>query len=129
MKFGQVEELLGVIFAIDRKPFPPGAAGTWFEILQTIGYDDAKQAVHEHYTSTGARDHSGNARPVLPVDVRSRATAISENRFRAAQRTALAGPRPRLGSTDRPPEVEATVETARAKIEEALRKHREKVAA
>lgn len=129
MKFDQAKELLTLISSIDRKPFPEGAAGTWFEILQHVDFADAKQAIHEHYTSLGARDSSGNARPVLPVDIRSRAQAIAEVRKRASERTALPGPYVRRGSTGRPPEVEATVETARAKIEEALRKHREKVAA
>ncbi len=129
MKFDQAKELLTLISSIDRKPFPEGAAGTWFEILKGVDFNDAKRAIHEHYTSLGARDSQGNARPVLPVDIRSRATAIAEARARAAQRTALPAPYIRRGSTNRPPEIEATVETARAKIEEALRKHREKVAA
>jgi hypothetical protein len=129
MKFDQAKELLTLISSIDRKPFPEGAAGTWYEILQHVDFGDAKQAIHEHYTSLGARDSQGNARPVLPVDIRSRATAIAEARARAARRTALPSPYIRRGSVGRPPEVEATVESARERIALALQKHREKVAA
>jgi hypothetical protein len=129
MNFDQVSELLLTISSIDRKPFPETAAGVWYEILRQIHYDDAKQAVHEHYTSLGARDGSGNARPILPADIRSRASAIAEVRARAAQRTALPAPRVRVGSTGRPAAVEETLEQARARIDAALAKYREKVAA
>jgi hypothetical protein len=129
MNLDQVKELLSTISSIDRKPFPDNAAGVWYEILRELHYDDAKQAVHEHYTSLGARDGRGDARPILPVDIRSRATAIAEVRDRARNRNQLPAPYIRRGSTDRPPEVEATVETARKKIDEALARYREKIAA
>ena len=129
MKMHEVETLLSEIQSIDRKPFPDGAAATWLSILDGVTYADARQAVHDHYTSFGARDGKGDARPILPVDIRSRAHALAEHRARVAQRNALAGPRERRGSVGRPPDVEATLETARATIEQALAKYREKVAA
>ena len=129
MKPHETRELLELIQSIDRKPFPPNAPTIWYEIQIRVEYQDAKQAVHDHYTSFGARDGKGDVRPILPVDIRSRAAALAEHRARAAQRTALPGPYVRRGSTDRPPDIEATVETARKRIDEALAKYREKVAA
>lgn len=119
MRFDQVKELLTMISDIDRRPFPDGAAATWYEILHNVHFVDARQAVHEHYTSTGARDSQGNPRPVLPVDVRSRGKAIAEARARAELRKALPAARPRLGSTGRPAEVEAELARARAAIARA----------
>lgn len=123
MRFEQAKELLTLISSIDRRPFPEGAAGTWYEMLRDVLFADAKQAIHEHYTSNGARDGSGNARPVLPVDVKSRAKAIAETRARAAQRTALPGPRQRLGSTGRPAHVEAELAAARRAAERAAERY------
>jgi hypothetical protein len=123
MKPHEVEELLLTIQSIDRKPFPPNAPMTWYEILRDVAYIDAKQAVHEHYTSLGARDGRGDVRPILPVDIRSRASALAEHRARSMARNALPGPRERRGSIGRPAEVEAELAAARARVAEALARH------
>jgi hypothetical protein len=125
MKFDQAKELLVLISDIDRRPFPEGAAAIWFEMLRTVHFEDAKQAIHEHYTSLGARDGSGNARPVLPVDVKSRAKAIAEVRARASMRHALPEPAQRLGSTGRPAHVEAELARARLIAARASEKYAE----
>lgn len=125
MKFEQAKELLQLISDIDRRPFPEGAAATWYEMLRTVDFADAKQAIHEHYTSHGARDSRGDVRAVLPVDVKSRAKGIAETRARAAQRTALPGPAQRLGSTGRPPEVLAELARARRAASRAAERYAE----
>jgi hypothetical protein len=123
MKFDQAKELLTLISSIDRKPFPEGAAATWYEMLRTIDFEDAKRAIHEHYTSLGARDGSGNARSVLPADVKHRAKAIAEARARAAMRHALPAPTVRRGSVGRPAHVEAALAEARRAAAEASEKY------
>lgn len=130
MKMDQVEELLALIQSIDRKPFPANAAGAWFPIMDGIRYTDAVQAVNDHYKSFGARDSRGEVRPILPVDIRARAHAIAEARARASARSALPGPRQRVGSVGRPQHVEAELAAARRAVAEALAKHeRQAVAA
>jgi hypothetical protein len=129
MKPHEVEELLRTIQSIDRRPFPPNAPATWYEMLRNVDYNDAKQAVHEHYTSLGARDSKGDARPILPVDIKSRGAAIADARARAAARTALPGPRERRGSVGRPPQVEQELALARARVKDALKRHEQAVAA
>lgn len=123
MKFDQAKELLVLISSIDRRPFPENAAATWFEMLRTVDFDDAKQAIHEHYTSLGARDSRGEVRAVLPADVKHRANAIREVRNRAAQRHALPAPAQRTGSTGRPAHVEAALAEARRKAAQASEKY------
>jgi len=127
MRLDLVAELLRTIAELDRTSFPEGAALSWQPIMDGIDYADALQAVREHYASLGARDSSGNVRRVIPVDVRSRAKAIAEIRERAARRALPQAPLRR--PEDRAPEVVATVEEARAKVQAALDKYREKVAA
>lgn len=124
MKFHEVEALLAMISDIDRKPFPSTAAATWYEILESVGFEYAKQAVLEHYKGSGARDGSGNARPVLPVDVRSRANALRDHDQR--QKPAL--PAGRVGSADRPPHVMAALAEARRAAELAAAKYAEAAA-
>lgn len=123
MKFDQAKELLVLISSIDRRPFPENAAATWYEMLSTVDFDDAKQAVHEHYTSLGARGSNGDVRAVLPVDVKHRANAIREARLRAAQRHALPAPSQRTGSTGRPAHVEAALAEARRAAARASEKY------
>lgn len=129
MRPHEVQELLVLIQSIDRTPFPTNAHAAWYPIMQDIEYTDAVQAVNDHYKSYGARDSRGDARPILPVDVRSRAGAIRENRLRAQARHALPGPTERRGSVGRPPQVEAELLAARARVQAALARHEQMIAA
>lgn len=129
MRFDLVQELLTLISELDRSPFPEGAALSWHALLDDIDFADAKQAVLEHYGSYGARDSSGQVRRIIPADVRTKARGIKEARDRAVRRALPAGPRPRVGSTGRPAAVMAEILAARERAAEAVRKHREKVAA
>lgn len=128
MRLSLVQDLLQLITELDRAPFPEGAAVSWLPIMDGIDYNDARQAVLEHYASSTARDSRGRERRILPVDVRSRAIAIAENRMRAARR-ALGPPPGRVGSTGRPAHVLAELAAARLRAQEALDKHRQTVAA
>jgi hypothetical protein len=130
MKMHEVETLLAEIQSIDRKPFPDGAAGTWFSILDGIEYTDARQAVHDHYTSFGARDSRGDARPILPVDIRSRAHALAELRERSS-RPALPAPKGwqgENGADRRSPQTQAALKWARERAAQAARQHAEREA-
>lgn len=125
MRLDLVQELLTVISELDRTPFPEGAALSWMAILDGIDFEDARQAVLEHYGSLGARDAGGQVRRILPADVRHRARAIKEARDRATRRALPAGKGPRLGSTGRPAAVLAELEAARRAAAAATAKHRE----
>jgi hypothetical protein len=123
MKLNEVTALLELIQSIDRKPFPANAAPAWLPILHGIEYRDAEQAVNDHYRSYNARDGKGDLRPILPVDIRTRASALKEHRQRAEARHALPGPKPRVGSVGRPPEVEAELARARELARQAAERH------
>jgi hypothetical protein len=129
MRLDLVQELLQLITAYDRSPFPDGADLQWLPIMDGVDYADARQAIMEHYGSSAARDGRGRVRQVLPHDVRSRAKALQEHRLRVARRALTAGDGVRRGSTDRPAEVEALLSSARLRAAEATARHRAKVAA
>lgn len=116
MRIDLVQALLDLMVSYDRTPFPANAVEAWLPILDPIDYDDAVQAVNEHYVSLGARDSQGQVRRILPADVKQRATAIREARQRKINMMRPRLPGPRVGSADRPAEVEAILAAARAKV-------------
>lgn len=71
----EVQVLLRMIGALDRKPFPEGAEVAWHLVLEHVELDHAIGAVKRHYSAS-------NPRPITPGDVR--VTAINE-RDRAAR--------------------------------------------
>jgi hypothetical protein len=84
MKFPEVEALLAIITGLDRRPFPPGAAATWFRVLEKTAFDDAKQAVVDYF------DTAADEVPVLlPGRVRRGAALIAERQAALAARQAL----------------------------------------
>lgn len=125
MRHDQLEQLLNLIVAYDRKPFPDGATEAWLPLLHQVTYTDAEQAVHRYYGSPTARDDRGNLRQILPGDVRAGARYIRAGRERSlAARTALPAAPERLGSTGRPKRVEAMLATARQKAAKAAERYR-----
>lgn len=126
MRHNQLEQLLTLIVAYDRKPFPDGATEAWLPLLHEVTYADAEQAVHRYYGAPSARDDRGNLRQILPGDVRAGARYIREARERSstAGRRTLTAPPERRGSTGRPGHVEALLAKNRAKVAEAEAKYR-----
>lgn len=83
MKYPEVEALLAIITGLDRRPFPAGAAATWYRVLEETGFDDAKAAVLEYF-GTSAEE----VPTLLPGRVRSGAYRIKQTRL-AIERRAL----------------------------------------
>lgn len=48
MRIADVQEMLGFIAALDRRPFPPGAVEAWHSVLRGVDTQDARTAVEEH---------------------------------------------------------------------------------
>jgi len=116
MRHELVEDLLKLIVSFDRSPFPDGAVDAWFLALDGVDYRDAQQAVMDHYGALGARDKTGAVRRCIPHDIKSQAAKLRDARIRELNRSAPRLPGPRVGSTDRPAEVEAMLAEARAKV-------------
>jgi len=113
VKYSQILELLGLITAYDRTEFPPDAASAWHRALSSVDFDDAAQAVTEHYTVLGSRDSSGAVKRMIPADVKGRATGIRQARERAQRRQLPAGSPETVGTA-------AQSARARALLREAL---------
>ena len=113
MNIELVSDLLDLITAYDRTPFPDGAVRAWLPVLDRIDYRDAVQAVHDHYTTLGARDSQGQVRRILPADVKARASALREARERELNRHRPKLPAGRVGSVGRPAHVERLLAEAR----------------
>lgn len=80
----EVADLLTVIAALDRRPFPKGAEAAWAPLLERIDYRDAEKAVQQHYAQE-------NAKPITPGDIRGRAAQIKASRHQV-ERRALPAP-------------------------------------
>lgn len=121
MRLEQVREILDMVVSYDRTPFPEPstAVAAWYPVLNGIEFRDAEQAVIEHYSTLGARDSRGEVRRALPVDIKNRAVAIRDARERELNRARPKLPAGRVGSRDRPAEVEALLASARAKVAQA----------
>lgn len=119
MNITLVREILDLIVSYDRSPFPDGAVKAWLPVLEDIDYEDARQAVIEHYTSLGARDGKGDVRRILPGDLRSRSAAIREARERMLGMSRPKLPAGRVGSTGRPAGVEQILREARERVARA----------
>ena len=119
MNITLVREILDLIVSYDRSPFPDGAVRAWLPVLDDIDYEDARQAVIEHYTSLGARDGRGEVRRIVPADVRARAAATREARERVLGMSRPKLPAGRVGSTGRPARVEQLLREARDRVARA----------
>jgi hypothetical protein len=115
MRLDAIQDLLDLIVSYDRSPFGDGADRAWFAALDGVDYNDARQAVIEHYTSLGARDSRGDVRRVLPADVKSRALAIRDTRLRATARARAELPAAPRGLAARSPEAAAELRASLAR--------------
>jgi hypothetical protein len=125
MRLELVQELLQLISDLERAATPEGAAVSWLPIMDGVDFQDARAAILDHYGSSAARDRQGQARRILPHDVRSGALYHRDRRLLAARR-ALPPPVARRPD-ERPPEVEREVEEARRLIADARAKHQAKL--
>jgi hypothetical protein len=94
MKYPEVEALLAIISGLDRRPFPEGAAATWYRVLAETDFDDAKLAVLEYF-GTSAEE----VPTLLPGRVRSGASRIKHVRL-ASERKALEAPPVKLSKEE-----------------------------
>jgi hypothetical protein len=87
MKFSEVGALLAIISGLDRRPFPEGAAATWYEVLRETSFEDAKAAVLEYFST------SADELPTLiPGRVRSGAARIKHVRQSIERKAITAAP-------------------------------------
>lgn len=119
MRYEEIRDLLQLIVSMDRSPFPDNAARGWYEVLADVDFDDARQAVVDHYGSFGSRYSRGDIRRIVPADVKGRAAAIREARSRERTRNAPRLPAGPTGVPAQSPRSRALLAEARRKAAEA----------
>jgi|1185.fasta_scaffold842198_1 hypothetical protein len=87
MKYPEVEALLAIISGLDRRPFPEGAAATWYRVLAETDFDDAKGAVLEYFGTS-----ADEVPTLLPGRVRSGASRIKHWRLATERKALVAAP-------------------------------------
>lgn len=73
MRIDEVRELLTLISAYDRIPFPQGAEAAWREILAGLPFADAHEAVLAHYRMP-------DPQRITPGDIRRRCAVMAARR-------------------------------------------------
>lgn len=76
MNRSEAAQLLGLAAAADRRTIGDADVLTWADLLHDVAFEDARQALHEHYRQ--------ETRWVMPADIRKRVKAARQARVEAA---------------------------------------------